>query len=186
MKRAHYIARHVFTISTRIGMLLALVLVLLTGCDSSPMEEPVPSAESPTAEPAPQPPTPTETPAPAPRIEMSSISVALTDGGQGLQFFAQADQDVFYRKVTIQPPPPFREVTYNLGNSFVITEETIRLQGANSAYRKVGGSWSFVFEVTTGTGANARDHTVTVNYSIAGKNTVDADVDAGLTGTVAR
>jgi hypothetical protein len=177
---------NVLTISSRLGVLLmALVLVFLTGCDSSPMEEAQPSVEPPTVEPAPQP-SPVDTSEPAPGIEMSSISVALSGGGQGLQFFAQADQDVFYRKVTIQPPPPFEEVTYNLGNTFIIKEQSIGLQADNAAYRKVGGTWTFVFEVTTGTGASAENHTMSQDYSVAGKNMQDADVASGLTATVAR
>jgi len=164
---------------TRFGLfLMAFSISLLTACNTTDaLEETPPPAATP---------APSESVVPAPAITMSSIEVGLADGGRGLQFFARAQQDVFYRKVTIKPPPPFEESTYNLGNTFVIQEETIRLQGDNTAYRKVGGAWSFVYEVTMGTGAAARDHTIAVAYSVAGKKAADPGTGFDLAGPVAR
>ena len=174
MKNAFSFTQFSRNVASHFGMIaLALLVVLLTGCDSnSAMDEPEPEPE------------PTPVSAPAPAITMSSIDVSLSDGGQGLQFFARADEDVFYKKVTIKPPPPFTETTYNLGNTFVIEEQTIALQNANVAYRKVGGSWSFAYEITVGTGANAQDHTVTVSHGVASKKGSDIGKDSSLMGTV--
>jgi hypothetical protein len=109
---------------------------------------------------------------PTPNIEMSSIEGTCSDGDPCLQFFAKADMDLFYKKATIEPPPPFDPITYNLGNSFVISEESIALQEEDRAYTKTSGTWTFIFDVTAGSGANALDHTIRVDLRISGKRSI--------------
>lgn len=173
MKSTCNTTHSVRTLASRTGMLmLAVLLMLLTGCDSAgpgngpvdgPVDDPKPSVE-----------------APAPTITLSSLEVPLADGSRGLQFFAQASSDVYYRKATIEPPPPFKTITHNLSNTFVIEEETIALQESGTAYVKVGGSWTFTFEVNVGTGANAQAHTVTVTHGVAGKRGPDREFKSSL------
>ena len=114
----------------------------------------------------------------------------MIDGGRGLQFFARADANVFYQRVTITPPLPFEELSLDLDNTFVSEKQSIALQTEDIAYRKVEGTWTFTYEVRSGIGAKARTHTARVTQRVtrsdAGKMRADSGEILSLIGTVLR
>lgn len=180
MKNTFRLTRSARYVASRLSLMtIALLLVLLTGCGTvDPELEPESAPEAPPA------------PAPAPSIMMFSTEVALTDGGRGLQFFARADADVFYQRVTIVPPLPFRELSIDLGDTFVSEQQRIALQTEDIAYRKVAGTWSFAYEVRSGIGTKARNHTIRVTQEVtdggASKMLLDVGEHASLLARVLR
>jgi hypothetical protein len=146
---------------------LVAALLGLTACDSGG------SADEP-------PPTVDEPAVPAPVLTMSSVEVQLNNGDTGLQFFVRGDQDLSYRKVTIVPPPPFDDFVFNLGDTFVIAEESVALQDANSAYTKVNGTWTFTFDVTSGSGQDTKGHTIEMTLNVGGAQSAPLSKEAPL------
>jgi hypothetical protein len=150
--------RHAHSRPTPLRFVAALalavpLLLLVTACDSGGSDDP-----------------------PDPVLEMSSIEVGLQGGGVGLQFFVQADMDLNYRKVTVEPPPPFNDdIVYNFGDTFVIAEQSTPLQADDEAYTKVNGVWGFTFDVTSGSGSDTRQHIIGTSITVGGGQSAAAD-----------
>lgn len=135
---------------------MVLALLVLPACDGGGANEVDPPED------------PQESIVVDPVLSMSSVEVPLNNGAQGLQFFVRADMDLSWRKVTITPPPPFDEIVFNLGDTFVIAEESVALQAANQAYTKVNGTWDFEFDVTSGSGNQTQGHVLQKTVTVGG------------------
>jgi hypothetical protein len=84
--------------------------------------------------------------------------------------------DLNYRKVTVEPPPPFNDdIVYNFGDTFVIAEQSTPLQADDEAYTKVNGVWGFTFDVTSGSGSDTRQHIIGTSITVGGGQSAAAD-----------
>jgi hypothetical protein len=87
-----------------------------------------------------------ETPPTVPAFTMTATTVNLQGGGFGLQFYAKCNNDdVKMTKVTITDPIASSTQTYNLNGTYFLKDEIFALQGADEAYLKSSGTWSFNF-----------------------------------------
>jgi len=82
----------------------------------------------------------------APTFTVTSTTVQLQGGGEGLQFYGKCNNtDVKLTKATITDPIGAQTITYNLNGTYYVKGEIFMLEDANSAYTKETGTWSVVF-----------------------------------------
>jgi hypothetical protein len=78
-----------------------------------------------------------------PTFTITSSTVMLQGGGDGLQFFAKCtNTDVKMTNVTITDPTPFVS-TYDLKGESFVKNASIPLQDNDVAYYKEAGTWNF-------------------------------------------
>jgi len=78
-----------------------------------------------------------------PTFTVTSSTVALQGGGDGLQFYTKCtNNDVVMTNVTITDPTPLVDI-YDLKEASFATNASIPLQNTNEAYYKVAGTWKF-------------------------------------------
>jgi len=86
---------------------------------------------------------------PAPQVPVFTVtsdSVMLQGGGEGLQFFGKCtNEDVKMTKVTITSPTAGQTATYMLNGNAYNKNVQFSLQDDNTAYVKELGTWNFTF-----------------------------------------
>jgi len=126
--------------------ILATVLLFSVGCKKE-------STTAPTEEP------PVSAP---PSFNIASTLANCTGTNDCIEFFATPNKDVILVKVVIKYPVT-GSITYNLGSSTVISDESIALQAAGTAYNRISGTWRFTF---TGSLAGEDQSSFTVATSV--------------------
>ena len=98
-----------------------------------------------------------------PSFTVTSSTVILTTGGEGLQFFAKCTNiDVTMEKVSITTPSSAVIIHDFKGTSFT-KNELFPMQDTFAAYGKEAGTWKFNLTGTAGGSAFAIDATLSVS-----------------------
>jgi hypothetical protein len=98
-----------------------------------------------------------------PVFSVSSKTVALQGGGDGLQFFAKClNTDVKMTKVNIIDPLHGATITYNMLSQICTENEQFDLQPSDTAYPKEVGTWQFEFIGTRNSTGEPFDITITL------------------------
>jgi hypothetical protein len=109
------------TSSATVGILLLGTIILFTNCSKE--DEPV-----------------------VPAFTVSSTTVPLQSGGDGLQFKARCtNNDVKMTEVLITGPAQAQAYTYPLNDQGFSKNQDFDLQDASVAYAKTTGTWTFIF-----------------------------------------
>jgi hypothetical protein len=83
---------------------------------------------------------------PTPAFSVTSTTVQLQGGGDGLQFEARCtNTDVKMTKVLITDPKQSPALTYLLNDQNYSKDQDFGLQAVNEAYPKQTGTWTFIF-----------------------------------------
>jgi len=128
------------TILLSIGILIMSSIVLMSGCKKE--EDPI-----------------------ILNFIVTSITVQLQGGGEGLQFFGKCTNDDVQMTKVIITDPFQTSITYNLNGNYFIQNEGFDLQDVGTAYVKQTGSWAFTFSGNRT--ADNTPFTVVANVSIS-------------------
>lgn len=123
-----------------IGVLLLSSAILFSGCKKK--EDPI-----------------------VPAFLVTSITVQLQGGGEGLQFFAKCTNDDVQMTKVIITNPILTSITYNLNGNYFVQGELFDLQDPTEAYFKATGAWKIIFSGNRTADGTAFTIEVIVNIS---------------------